>query len=544
MSRTLSKVLIICALVVVLPLMIAGTAFAAYYSINATVSIEIYVDQLVNGGRAEVSYKDQTGRIDKKLEVTDGHLKKVTFKTSAVGYDFVGWYAGTYKALAEEIEGGKDISEITYAVKTKDAKVEMTDYQNLVAVFAAKHFTVGYKYVDSPENGVEVTTAPSSNERLLVDGKEDTVGKTDFVYGEKLHNIELKVTEDFPDADKYTFDGWYLEGSQTKYTTATFTDANNIVLTGKWVDSKHISLTYLDDQGNVLTKNAAGEDLRTDFYAGHTYELEDPMGFNFSEGFIEDGYAYSWKDVETGDALTELNSDKDVVVRVAKSAVVYRAKLVYDNAELQLKDTVSKELTFSVDNKNTLDVWKDASNWTATYAFWHFDKLTYSGADVADFATIIDQVIAANPHASTEITINAVKKADVSEVSIDKLIYSSETDDFVYAGPVYKELERLYDEKVNYTTFGTTLYEVFGLLGTDGQLASFYKSEERQDAVTLDSIEIKISSEAGTSSKARKIEATTTLNDLIEFIYEWKGEEASNLVNEGTLTFELRVCFK
>ena len=43
MSRTLSKILVICALVVVVPLMVVGTTLAAYFSINSTVKIASYV---------------------------------------------------------------------------------------------------------------------------------------------------------------------------------------------------------------------------------------------------------------------------------------------------------------------------------------------------------------------------------------------------------------------------------------------------------------------------------------------------------------------
>ncbi len=534
MSRTLSKVLIICALVVVLPLMIAGTAFAAYYAINATVSIEIFVDQLVDGGRAEVSYNNQTGRIDKKLEVTDGHLKKVTFKTSAVGYNFVGWYAGTYKAYTEALASG---STINYALTTKDAKVNMTDYQNLVAVFEAKHYTVSYRYIDSPENGVEVLTAPSSDERFLVDGKEDTVGKTDFVYGEKLHTIELKVSETYPDADKWTFDGWYV--GTKKYTTATFTETGAIELTGTWKEAQHISLTYLDENGNELVKTSADEDVRTDFYANYTYDLLDPMSFTYGEGFVENGYAYTWKDVETGNALTKLNSDRDVTVKIAKSPVVYRAKLVYDDAELQLKN-VSSELTFSIENKNTLDAWNNADNWTATYAFWHFDHLTYNDEPVTDFASIIDGIINSDEykHTSTEITINAVKKADVTAVQFVNLKYASD-EDFEYKGNVYKGTTLLRGEdSLTEETFTNTFYQTLKLLN-DGALADFYNAAGNQGKLKLVGAKIKLDG----SSTDFVFDETTTMNDFVEFVYEWKGGNVSIPEGSSTLTLEIIVCF-
>ena len=44
MSRTFSKILIICAMVVIFPLLIVGTSLAAYYSISAIVEVDTYVN--------------------------------------------------------------------------------------------------------------------------------------------------------------------------------------------------------------------------------------------------------------------------------------------------------------------------------------------------------------------------------------------------------------------------------------------------------------------------------------------------------------------
>jgi len=545
MSRTLSKVLIICALVVVLPLMIAGTAFAAYFSINATVSIEIFVDQVVDGGRAEVSYKDQTGRIDKKLEVTDGHLKKVTFKTSAVGYDFVGWYAGTAKAYEEALQSGK---EINYVVKSKDAKVEMTDYQNLVAVFAAKHFTVGYKYIQTPliknegeeipGTGVEVTEAPSSKNGLIVDGKADTVGKTEFVYGEKLHTLE------FEGHPEYTFDGWYVGDGTTKYTKATFVETGDIVLTGKWVDSKHITLTYLNEKGEELTQDKDGNALKTDLYAGHSYDLVDPMKFDYSEGFVQAGYSYVWKDVETGSALTQINSEKDVVVKISKTPVVYKAKVVYDETNFTLNEKLSNEVTFSIENKNTLDAWNDASNWTSTYSFWHFDHLTYNGSKVENFGSIIDSIIAANPHNSTEITINLEKRIDVTSIRIDSLGFKSHSDTtLAFTGDVYKDKSLISNGSLSDDRLGLKVFDVFGMTNSEGTLADFYNAANNQGKVEYQKFLIKLGDETSFKNLNFIADENTTINDLIEFIYS-KEKNVSKYIENGALMFDLVVCFK
>lgn len=525
MSRTLSKIFVICALVAVLPLMIIGTAFAAYYSINATVSIEVYVDQDVNGGHAEVSYGDQTGRVGKKLEITDGHLKKVTFKTSSVGYDFVGWYAGTYKAFASELEQGTDIHDIKYVVKTKDAKVEMTDYQNLVAVFAAKHFIVSYKYTIG-KSGTETQHTPTSNKGLVVDGEEVKTDGEDlteeFLYGEKLHTIELKGD------DTQSFDGWYVGEGDKKYTTATFTEEGEITLTGKWEESRKITLKYLDENGHELTTKTVGGAPKTDPYADHTFTLEDPLAFTYGEGFVKDGYTYGWRNVKTGEIVTSIFSSEDVTVKISRTAVVYTAKLVCEDEGIQLKDSVQSTITFTVEDKTVLDAWKDASNYATTYKFWHFDKLTYNGATVTDFATdVIDRVVAEHTNETAEVEITASKKSDVTEITFETLEYKSEGDT-TFNGDVYRDSESNKMDAENgalsESDLSKTLYDLFGFNAD----TKFYKESTHENEVFMRQISLN-------GKYTIAVTAETTLADFIEKIYEEAGDNISSLLDGQTL---------
>lgn len=49
MSNKLAKVLVICALVVVLPLFVAGTVIAVYNSLNSTINVEVYTGEKEEG---------------------------------------------------------------------------------------------------------------------------------------------------------------------------------------------------------------------------------------------------------------------------------------------------------------------------------------------------------------------------------------------------------------------------------------------------------------------------------------------------------------
>ncbi len=543
MSRTLSKVLIICALVVVLPLMIAGTAMAAYYSINATVSIEIFVEKTIDGATAEVSYKDKVANISKDLKITDGHLKTVTFKTYAVGYDFVGWYAGTHEAYVKELEQGKTIDTVKYAITTPDAKVEMTEYQNLVAVFKAKRFNVSYKYFQKPSGlgGVEVNEVPTSKHGLIVDGKPapETIPEAtqveEFIYGDALHTLE------FEGHPEYTFDGWYIGDDTTKYTKANFTESENIVLTGKWVDSKRINLTYLDDKGNELKKVTTTD--KKPVYANKKYTLDsiDSFKTQLENGGYEfkNGYTYGWQDVSTGSIVTEINSDTDVVVQVSKSAVVYKARIDFEGSGLTLNDKIASELNFSDEDSSSLSIWQNASSWNADHKFWKFAYLTYNDARVDDMSAIVSQVIAANPHETAEITFKVVKESIIDKVNIE--VDFASNSGMGYSGKVYKGKTLLTERPItNIDNFDISLYTVFDLMeeGSSETLAKFYKDSNEEQEVSLANI---LFPDNGYAQRVFS-EDLKDVNDLIDLLYEIDSNLESKIV-EGVLSFKIIICF-
>lgn len=509
MSRTLSKILVICALVVVLPLMVVGTAFAAYYSINATVSIEVYIDQIVDEGVARVTYKEDTGTVDKKLEVTDGHLKEVTFRASAVGYDFVGWYAGTYKEYVNALESD-GINESDYVIKTQNATVEMTDYQNLVAVFEAIVYNVGYNY--APSHGTPSgTTAPE--------------GKTSFVYGEALPTIES-------DDPMWYFDGWYIDGdtTNTKYTHATFEQRENIVLTGNWIQAERINITYLDDEG---------EEIRVDntVYQNEFHDLDDPMTYqaNYSEGFVANGYSYGWQNVETGEIITEVTSDKDVRVQIVKSPVVYTARVEFNSDDLTLNSGIEQELTFSVENRNSLDAWADSTNWQTEYSFWTFDGLTYNSEEVTSLQDVIDRVISENPHTTTEIVLTATARPEVTSISAS-VDYVSNTG-INYDGSVYRgePLGQLTEEENSWDNLEDMIFNALGLCTDGSNLDTFY-GNDKSTVVTPTSMAVT----AGDRTVYPIFGADlSTLNDLVEYIYQNIGDVAEG----GKLSLTIVVYF-
>ena len=112
MSSKLAKVLLICALTVVLPLFIAGTVIAVYYSMNAATVFEIYTDNqnisapTITSG-ATIEYDAENG----SYRVINGHSKDTSVEYNAEGFNFDYWFDGSreeYVKLIGDIESATD----------------------------------------------------------------------------------------------------------------------------------------------------------------------------------------------------------------------------------------------------------------------------------------------------------------------------------------------------------------------------------------------------------------------------------------------------
>ena len=160
MSKTLSKILVICAMVIIAPLMIVGTAFASFYSIEATVNFFAYTGEVENlDAFAEVKHGESA---DSELSISKGHKQEISVSTHSTGYDFLGWFEGTI----EEYKNG------TAALISNESllKIKVEDYSNVVAAFKIKSYTIeSWSYLETPEAAVK-TTAPAG-------------AKTEYVYG-------------------------------------------------------------------------------------------------------------------------------------------------------------------------------------------------------------------------------------------------------------------------------------------------------------------------------------------------------------------------
>lgn len=255
MSRTLTKVMVICALVVVLPLMIVGTAFAAYVSVDNVAIVEtVFVDDLKAKSDEVYAKIKYNNTVKDKFEIKNGQTKNITVgaEYSTQAYKFLGWYEGTKDAYLNDSNATFiDDERISGNLLTVDMSVN----KNFVAVYEVVKYSVSeWEYATQPE-GLIVNEAPA-------DAKEV------YVYGEILPSFTAEN-------ERYDF-AWQVKGEDTRFTTATIptTQTNNTLsLVGNWQKKEKISakLSYeandLKD-GIIVNENAT-------FNASEYAELEN-----------------------------------------------------------------------------------------------------------------------------------------------------------------------------------------------------------------------------------------------------------------------------
>ena len=267
MSKTLSKVLMICAMVVVFPLMIVGTVFASYYSIDATLALDLCTNSVapLTGSYAKILVNGK--EYSEKTTFTYGHLKDVTLVAAAEGYDFVGWFMGN----SQDYNAAKLAGDVDY-ISTKNALTfEMREHDKVTAIFEEREYTLSYNFETITEDGKAVLNVPTTADQNLV-------------WGSKLPELQSE-------GYKYKFAGWKIkDGDDTIYTHATF-DTKTAELEAVWNVQKEIKISYVNNGIEVVSDT---------IFEGQPYQtrsLADVMGeYSITE---ENGYTYSWDHAQT-----------------------------------------------------------------------------------------------------------------------------------------------------------------------------------------------------------------------------------------------------
>ena len=511
MSRTFSKVLVICAMVVVLPLMIVGTAFAAFYSIDDVVNVAtVFVDGLKSPSEdvyARVLYEDTRSET---LEIKEGHTKvvEITADFSPVAYKFEGWYQGT----AEDYANGKGV----LATEDKNLSVKMVGTANYVAVYSALKYSVSFEYLENPE---DTSTF-----------KE--VAAKEYIYGEALPNFSGEYK-----GNVYDWAGWMInkEGADdTRYNAVTFED-KTVNLYAPWKEKSAVTISFKYGDKTVTKEIHANVQWEIPAITDEFFN-----GLGIEQAF---GYNYEWK-TSDGIVHTSISTDVDMELTLVKTLKSYTVGLTLsDETKADLKeDLTTEEITFTVENFSVFEKWLA---YEAKYSFWKVDGIKY-GETTYTAENLQDLAVA---YATDETkTFDLVIEKVFTTVTADGIKYfsSSSDENKVYNLPVYwddtsvngNRLEWVGEASGNSTI---TLEEFLDINYTDATIVVYVnggdtKAELREIVFTLNGTRLTINASQFTFAEGASFR-TLTLNDVIEkAIALYKNVEGTDVTLENAFT--------
>lgn len=503
MSRTLSKILAICAMIAVFPLLIVGTAFAAYYSIDATVGVSVYTNDtsVAQEAYAKIVYGEKT---DSNLTITKGHKSKIKLDTVSNGYDFKGWFAGDVDSYLVE----KTTGEVEYAFKNSNISVDMTDYEKLLAVYEIKNYETRYSYKANPNDSDDIFKTPETD-----DG--DATVRT-YKYGDILPTLNYEGIE-------YRFIGWKIVGDETEkiYTTATFDFNEPVTLTAVWQAQSKINVNYYISKADESPVNTV------EIYENQLYTLVTPE--ELVSDVIKNGYNYSWQDKD-GKVISTVNTTTSIDVYLKTEAITYSASLNFDENEITSFDK-ENTIQFNAESYDTLLDWFVSENWKMKYSFYEFAGLKFDGVNYTkseEVQNLVKAIIDNNPkgvETPVSVEASATKYFTTFNVANGISFKSAAIDSSSYLENVYKQGD-LPDAdapgtpwKVNSRNISSTsnVYELLLLSGTEGNPIKVYN--KNGDEVALSNLVMEINGKKYTVL----YDDGMTLNDIIQQIYNKQG---------------------
>lgn len=323
MSKQLIKILVICAVVVLCPLVIVAVALLSTEAVGCSLTINgagiEKVGETDFGGKSSIVKIMINGQEQQSNEVEVTKNDEVTVTFEGVGYDFVGWYNGNYNEI--NFESDEKLSDQTsYTFK-------ITKNTVLTAVRNVKTYNVSYKGNFDDEN------TPIA-----------TQGKT-YAYNEPLA-VENAVNE------KNVLAGWYnMNGESAGATTkvANFENSGNVKVYPKWERQYQFYFVgvadyiYNEISGTWTLKATKGEE--TDQYViqepSMMYFMENPTpGYNDLNQDVCDYFLSQYSDIKS------MNGDNVEFTNTIQILYKTTGELAYLAAEVDLADLNDGELSF------------------------------------------------------------------------------------------------------------------------------------------------------------------------------------------------------
>ena len=429
MSNKLAKVLLICALVVCIPMFIAGTVLAVYYSRNASFDVAVYID---NAGRQygdtqtptitstartfTSNADDETAQYD-LYTVTNCHVEDIQISFNATGYDFAGWFEGTYDEYITALE--VNAGEVDYITNNAVLTTTTAEHEHLTAVFNVVRYNVDFSFSDpefvpsEPSEGEEPQTPPVYTDPIPDDGITDYT----FEYNQELPTLA--------NTTNYLFMGWTIEGDETNtvYTRANFpVETRDVVLNAVWddVDLHTFTVNYVDIDGSSnLTSNTL-IDINLDEYT--LVSTDDYQDENV-------GYTLSWVIGEgdnervvteiTSDMLTrdEENNPQPITLRL-KRELINRTVTIAVSEEVTYNGEATSFVANVENQANVFDELFAVDNWTHNV---YPISWTFIGVKVGEneFATATELWEYISENSLTEVEVTGVMAPRYNEFVVE-----------------------------------------------------------------------------------------------------------------------------
>ena len=277
MSKHLVKILSICALVVLFPLIVVGSAVCATEAVAVNLTIFLGGEEYAEAGhdvKATVEIDGEASEVEfgSTITVKKNSDIKLTYEGDVV-YDFFGWYKGTSAQVNDTSEPLSAGNEYTFTIR-KDS--------NITLLKNIKEYRVEYTGT--------------------LDDDETPISQTDTLdYGEGLYTPTAVAGA--------TFAGWQVVGGDdiTVYNNATFTQANRnengelVTITLEPVWTGIMNITYYDtDRTTIIAQGFV-----TEHNIG-SYEILDGNDPSV-QNHLTPGYRFNaWLD-EEGDPITQIS---------------------------------------------------------------------------------------------------------------------------------------------------------------------------------------------------------------------------------------------
>ena len=338
MSKHLMKILSICAMVILLPLIIVGAALCITEAIPVTLTIYqggnegdyTYTDStLAPSAKVSIFLRDDTNsswieQIDEEgypvtqVSVQKNDEIKVVFSDS-IGYDFQGWYKGSPTEYNENSTARETKTEYTFFIR---GNTSLTAIRNIMT------YTVQYTGL--------------YNDGTNIEDDENLVLSENLQYNEPLLTLSPKLTDDQTPENSAQFRGWVVEGSTGEVVTrANFASST--------LEGEAYTLSAIwSDQATVIYWNSQNQRIATHYFTAENYSSDLLVWSDEYNTFLTRGYQFdSW-----------VNGDKqefrlpESFTQGVYNIYIKETPIVYSNTiENSAIDNTQTTLTYDVANK-------------------------------------------------------------------------------------------------------------------------------------------------------------------------------------------------